>query len=775
MGNVLHQLVGVQVAGNSSESSRTLSESYYALASSASERRQQTALSCKLKPRRGRGGKKPLLSLLFYFVVDIGASIVKRRNMRLLVLLVMIMFQVVLWVGPLAVSWRVCDETLGLLPRDHAAEVKDLRGPALTANACATVVLAVVIFYVIRHGAYGKHCKNASRARQIMMAAWWCLAVYTAGLTVSWCWPGQQGDLIAVCIYPVSLATEVYQRFTFMWAVQTRVQLTEQAFGAQLGSDRIGSARWCVGIFGIVTTTIGAASFFVFYFCGPVAFSPWLSFCDVVYYFYELTAAIGQGVTALVAASALSKIVAKASLAVERGQGYVKAEAMWASGVLGRLRYAIVGPCSLDAITCTMLFCASLNSYVAPRSSLAQRNSWMLTLQEYATLLTLTLPIMVDVACLFFIVGLFQKEQPHVEIPVQVPKKKVLRRLRRAYTAQFRSKVQQLANRGIFVKELLEFYDKLGRDVMSHYRPAVSTTNDVVRQAIIPLSRTDIGGEAYVCVIHDGFEVLPDRMVTHAWDNLFLHLLAAVVADALNMDHYKGIADELISVGAAGIIPRLRALGTLHKAYWICAFCVNQHSSICGELGNMPQDDTEAQLEWKKKCHDTATGKVLPCCTCTQPKFLNDTPDECELNKFDEMMYYLRTEADGFRQLVAADINFVILSRAWCVAELVEAFNSKIPQDLCVFSGDAFGVEQTNLEVYRRIVNTSVVHCRASRAEDKAYILAKIDDVGHFDARLQAVIFGKYGLFNEKFEGFGTLEAAVRVARRASEALHQSV
>ena len=49
-------------------------------------------------------------------------------------------------------------------------------------------------------------------------------------------------------------------------------------------------------------------------------------------------------------------------------------------------------------------------------------------------------------------------------------------------------KVKELAGRGITIRQLLDFYSRLGQDIMYHFDPDESTTHDVVRQAIIPMS-----------------------------------------------------------------------------------------------------------------------------------------------------------------------------------------------------------------------------------------------------------------------------------------------
>lgn len=41
-------------------------------------------------------------------------------------------------------------------------------------------------------------------------------------------------------------------------------------------------------------------------------------------------------------------------------------------------------------------------------------------------------------------------------------------------------------------------------------------------------------------------------MVTHNWSNLFLHLVAAILADALGKDYYHGIAEKLLTKRGTG-------------------------------------------------------------------------------------------------------------------------------------------------------------------------------------------------------------------------------
>merc|ERR1712216_233460 len=111
---------------------------------------------------------------------------------------------------------------------------------------------------------------------------------------------------------------------------------------------------------------------------------------------------------------------------------------------------------------------------------------------------------------------------------------------------EWQEKVHDLASRGFTLEQLLDFFARLGHDLMPHYVPEKHTTNDVVRQAIIPASRCgDGGGVAMATVWNKGKFVPADRLVTHNWDNLFYHLVAAMVADGLDLPLFDHIALDL--------------------------------------------------------------------------------------------------------------------------------------------------------------------------------------------------------------------------------------
>ena len=50
---------------------------------------------------------------------------------------------------------------------------------------------------------------------------------------------------------------------------------------------------------------------------------------------------------------------------------------------------------------------------------------------------------------------------------------------------------------------------------------------------------------SYASMVNKGVRMLPSKMVTHNWGNLFDHLVAAVLADALNEPSYAMVSKLL--------------------------------------------------------------------------------------------------------------------------------------------------------------------------------------------------------------------------------------
>ncbi len=268
-----------------------------------------------------------------------------------------------------------------------------------------------------------------------------------------------------------------------------------------------------------------------------------------------------------------------------------------------------------------------------------------------------------------------------------------------SYSKTKNEKVRELAMRAMTASGLLEFCSTTLCDVMPNYDARKTTTEDVVRRVIIPLTKSK-SCRSYADEY--GKNDFPMKMVTHNWQNKFNDLIAAVLADALGEDAYDQIAEQLATVeGKKELAQKLQREGSGSLSYWICAFCVNQHVSICDKIPD---------------------GTDYKPCDCTCEKYKNEDP-RCEMDKFDDMMGLLKGQEKNkgdFGQVIAVDREFKLFERAWCVAEIAEASLSKIPPYLKVASSKSID------QHFDKIENLDVRKCEASRPEDKNHILAKI-------------------------------------------------
>eukprot|EP00438_Fugacium_kawagutii_P030096 Skav228185 [mRNA] locus=scaffold3933:342613:343293:+ [translate_table: standard] len=164
----------------------------------------------------------------------------------------------------------------------------------------------------------------------------------------------------------------------------------------------------------------------------------------------------------------------------------------------------------------------------------------------------------------------------------------------------------------------------------------------------------------------------------------------------------------------------LGEMGRLDDTCWICAFAVNQHTSICK----------------KKYDRDPKTNLFRPVCECT---CLNiDDPDgrsvQSEINKFVDMMCHLATTGKC-RQVIAVDRHLDLFRRAWCVAEMAEARRLQMDQSLKLSS------KATLQQRARTLENLDVREMQASSEKDKELILGRIQDIDDFNAKVQVLIF----------------------------------
>ena len=305
----------------------------------------------------------------------------------------------------------------------------------------------------------------------------------------------------------------------------------------------------------------------------------------------------------------------------------------------------------------------------------------------------------------------------------------------------YQAKVEELACRGFRSGVLLDFWEELLMGAMAGFDAQRSLTNDVVRMAIIPRSRHGAGGKALASVWEEG--VWPQSMVTHNWANTFAHLVGAILADALNENTYEDIAGQLASQASLSKVrQRLLKKGRLDATYWVCAFSVNQHASICAGFGPDPPKDTAAWHAWDKKRYDSVSMKEFPLCDCSQPKILSHMNPACELNKFDDMMFFLSNKISSFGHVIIVDKEFQVFFRAWCVAEIVEGHVLDIPPKIKVFSENAVHCNYDLLSVL------DVRDCSASSETDKDFILQKIGDVEAFNLKLQQLVFSAEGYWD---------------------------
>ena len=281
-------------------------------------------------------------------------------------------------------------------------------------------------------------------------------------------------------------------------------------------------------------------------------------------------------------------------------------------------------------------------------------------------------------------------------------------------------KVEELAQRGMTLRSLLQFYQlKMPMVQGWTYVPEEHKTKDVVRRVIIPLTSREECAYAVSGHNQDG-QRRPQVMVTHNWANRFNDLLAAVLADALQECSFN-LAARLLQQDAALLQQLLGKMGRMDATYWICAFAVNQHATIC-----------HSNLHDR----DPLTNLLHPVCNCGSVNISD--PDgrsvESEVNKFDDMMYHLATTGKC-RQVIAVDQSLDLFHRAWCVAEIAEARRLQMDQSLKLAS------KATLREGARTLEKLDVRDMQASCERDKELILARIEDVDDFNAKVQALIW----------------------------------
>eukprot|EP00929_Paragymnodinium_shiwhaense_P006378 TRINITY_DN10968_c0_g2_i1.p1 TRINITY_DN10968_c0_g2~~TRINITY_DN10968_c0_g2_i1.p1 ORF type:complete len:456 (-),score=79.89 TRINITY_DN10968_c0_g2_i1:345-1712(-) len=298
--------------------------------------------------------------------------------------------------------------------------------------------------------------------------------------------------------------------------------------------------------------------------------------------------------------------------------------------------------------------------------------------------------------------------------------------------ARWHAEVTRLSQQGFALQELLRFYKVTLRERMPNFQPDVHKTVDVVRQAIIPECAQE--KSALAVKMMKGVPTIPMVMVTHNWSNLFRDLVSAVLADALDDTNFDFIA-ELLDDDRIAEIETLLTPVHLARTYWVCAFSVNQHLSICHSNPFSTKDSLTQELH--------------PVCQCDAQKYQNDSEPlrsdgksiKCQMNKFDDMIALLSSKNPEFRQVVAVDRAFALFSRAWCVAELAAAHKMGMGQSLKIVSTHLLEEARST-----KLQHLCIQDMEAARPEDVQDILSKIPDVDAFNARLHELLHSRTGL-----------------------------
>ena len=131
---------------------------------------------------------------------------------------------------------------------------------------------------------------------------------------------------------------------------------------------------------------------------------------------------------------------------------------------------------------------------------------------------------------------------------------------------------------------------------MPHFDAARSSTNDVVRQALIPWSLLGGAwpalrkgqGDVEALGVSMAQRMGPRKaqvMVTHNWDNLFSHLVAATLASAMGQVTYEsvlrlmakpcGIQESLDSELSEGVLKAFLLYCLLFMLFHVCHMCLH--------------------------------------------------------------------------------------------------------------------------------------------------------------------------------------------------------
>ncbi|CAE8588125.1 unnamed protein product [Polarella glacialis] len=335
--------------------------------------------------------------------------------------------------------------------------------------------------------------------------------------------------------------------------IQRRLELVERGFGQPLGAGMVAKTKW--GVLSVMLAIDMYMSYSMFkdvkllgmargWHDGVIAEQGGvLQLLWVFRAFYSMLA-VTNLVVAIIVIVGLERVWAAAEPGRLRAGSYAQAEAIWSRALLRQLCVALVLPCLIS----TALYSAEA-FYVYEQLTEASLAYTILSVSDHTFLPPL------ESMCLFFICGFFQPEHPELCLKKQNSTCNTSRSQildadasspggQQSSTSAWNQTVQSLSGRSLEVEELLEFFGRLGPrqdasgtgPVMPSYDPWRSTTNDVVRGAMIPLSRAGNCGLAYAHCLPGSrastSTTLPDCMVSHtcrlcfliSWQQLLLTL-----------------------------------------------------------------------------------------------------------------------------------------------------------------------------------------------------------------------------------------------------------
>lgn len=197
--------------------------------------------------------------------------------------------------------------------------------------------------------------------------------------------------------------------------------------------------------------------------------------------------------------------------------------------------------------------------------------------------------------------------------------------------------VKHLGQVGVTLKELLPLFEQACKK--GTIDPWKTSTNEAVRSLVFPA--TSRSGKSYVetlCAANPA----PTTMVIHAWSGLFRDLLKAVAS------HASGKPDPDLDPKSDlwKYDPQF-----LDKAYFIDAFCVNQHG---------------ATNRWR--AYGTTDGGAF-----------GQGEPECQIDKLDLVGEQVRRR--GGHLLVAVDSKNRLLARLACLREIHQAVKAGMPME----------------------------------------------------------------------------------------------